>query len=307
MSVHECACMARSVGRLRFASEEMGIIKAVDAAGAMIIANGYGEGSRSLAIPLQPALSARRFLVRDEQASRLYGTSMMPDLRSMGPGGLNLLTVSELSRKLEERQTTSVDIVRDCLNRIAGPGCGYPELGVCESRGGIEAGAGVRREPRRSALHGIPIGIKDIFDTYDMPTEYGSTIYKGFRPATDTALVGLMTRAGMVIIGKCKTTEFASPVPVGVRNPHDFNRSPGVSSSGSAAAVADYMTPLALGSQTGGSDDPAGRVLRRGRLQIDSDRARSGWHPAPAADARHDGPVCPELPGHRPPSSGALR
>jgi amidase len=69
----------------------------------------------------------------------------------------------------------------------------------------------------------------------------------------DTALVGLMRRAGMVILGKCRTTEFASPVPVGVRNPHDFARSPGVSSSGSAAAVADFMVPLTLGSQTGGS------------------------------------------------------
>jgi Asp-tRNA(Asn)/Glu-tRNA(Gln) amidotransferase A subunit family amidase len=86
-----------------------------------------------------------------------------------------------------------------------------------------------------------------------MPTAYGSGIYKDFRPTMDTALVGLMRRAGMVILGKCKTTEFASPVPVGVRNPHDFGRSPGVSSSGSAAAVADFMVPLALGSQTGGS------------------------------------------------------
>ena len=89
-------------------------------------------------------------------------------------------------------------------------------------------------QPRRSRLHGIPIGIKDIFDTFDMPTTYGSTIYKDFQPTMDTALVGLMRRAGMVILGKCRTTEFASPVPVGVRNPHDFARSPGVSSSGSA-------------------------------------------------------------------------
>ena len=109
------------------------------------------------------------------------------------------------------------------------------------------------QEPRRSAFHGLPVGIKDIFDTFDMPTAYGSPIYQGYRPATDTAIVGLLRRAGLVILGKCATTEFASPVPIGVKNPHDFGRSPGVSSSGSAAAVADYMVPMSVGSQTGGS------------------------------------------------------
>jgi amidase len=108
-------------------------------------------------------------------------------------------------------------------------------------------------EPRRSPLHGIPVGIKDIFDTHDMPTTYGSSIYAGHRPAVDSVVVALMRRAGLVILGKCTTTEFASPVPVGVRNPHDPARTPGVSSSGSAAAVADFMVPLAIGSQTGGS------------------------------------------------------
>ena len=177
----------------------------------------------------------------------------MPDLRTKGPAGLNILTALELSEKLEAGQTTSVAIVQDCLDRIKARdpdirGWAYvdPELALRQARACDE-------QPRRSPLHGIPIGIKDIFDTYDMPTAYGSDIYKNFRPTMDTALVGLMRRAGMVILGKCTTTEFASPVPVGVRNPHDFARSPGVSSSGSAAAVADFMVPLALGSQTGGS------------------------------------------------------
>jgi Asp-tRNA(Asn)/Glu-tRNA(Gln) amidotransferase A subunit family amidase len=86
-----------------------------------------------------------------------------------------------------------------------------------------------------------------------MPTEYGSPIYAGHRPAVDSVVVALMRRAGLVILGKSTTTEFASPVPVGVRNPHDLARTPGVSSSGSAAAIADFMVPLAIGSQTGGS------------------------------------------------------
>src|SRR5262245_65437153 len=81
----------------------------------------------------------------------------------------------------------------------------------------------------------------------------GSQIYKSHRPANDTAVVSLLRLAGAVILGKCVTTEFASPVPIGTKNPHDPLRSPGVSSSGSAAAVADVMVPLALGAQTGGS------------------------------------------------------
>ena len=177
----------------------------------------------------------------------------MPDLRTKGPAGLNLLTAIELSARIAAGQTTSVAIVQDCLDRIKARdpdirGWAHidPELALKQARASDE-------QPRRSPLHGIPVGIKDIFDTFDMPTAYGSGIYKDFRPTMDTALVGLMRRAGMVILGKCKTTEFASPVPVGVRNPHDFARSPGVSSSGSAAAVADFMVPLALGSQTGGS------------------------------------------------------
>jgi Asp-tRNA(Asn)/Glu-tRNA(Gln) amidotransferase A subunit family amidase len=177
----------------------------------------------------------------------------MPDLRTKGPGGLNIPTAVELSEKIAAGQTTSVAIVQDCLNRIKARDPDVrawahvdPDLALRQARACDD-------QPRRSPLHGVPVGIKDIFDTYDMPTSYGSQIYKDFRPTMDTALVGLMRRAGMVILGKCRTTEFASPVPVGVRNPHDFARSPGVSSSGSAAAVADFMVPLALGSQTGGS------------------------------------------------------
>lgn len=177
----------------------------------------------------------------------------MPDLREKGPAGLNLLTASDLSEKLEQRQTTSVAIVEDCLERIAARDPDIRGWAYLDPETALNQARACDAQPRRSLLHGIPIGIKDIFDTYDMPTTYGSAIYKDFRPTMDTAVVGLMRRAGMVILGKCKTTEFASPVPVGVRNPHDFSRSPGVSSSGSAAAVADYMTPLALGSQTGGS------------------------------------------------------
>jgi amidase len=177
----------------------------------------------------------------------------MPDLRDKGPGGLNLLTVAELSAQLEQKQTTSVAIVQACLDRIKSREPDIRAWAYLDPEAALAQARACDEQPRRSPLHGIPIGIKDIFDTFDMPTSYGSAIYKDFRPTMDTALVALMRRAGIVIIGKCRTTEFASPVPAGVRNPHDFNRSPGVSSSGSAAAVADFMIPLALGSQTGGS------------------------------------------------------
>jgi Asp-tRNA(Asn)/Glu-tRNA(Gln) amidotransferase A subunit family amidase len=109
------------------------------------------------------------------------------------------------------------------------------------------------REAPRSALHGVPVGIKDVIDTADMPTEYYSPIYRGHQPKWDAACVALLRRAGCVILGKTATTEFANNHPAPTRNPHNLAHTPGGSSSGSAAAVADRMVPLALGTQTGGS------------------------------------------------------
>ncbi len=165
---------------------------------------------------------------------------------------LNELDATEAAARLADGRATSHALVSACLERIAG-------------RDG-EIGAWAHLEPAHALgqaclsdaagsgpLRGIPVGIKDIFDTADLPTEYGSPIHRGHRPTRDSACVAALRRAGAVILGKATTTEFASPVPVGVRNPRDFARSPGVSSSGSAAAVADCMVPVTLGSQTGGS------------------------------------------------------
>ena len=102
-------------------------------------------------------------------------------------------------------------------------------------------------------LHGIPVAIKDIFDTADYPTECGSVLLKGRRPMRDCTAVTRLREAGAVIIGKTVTTEFAYFHPGPTRNPHDLERTPGGSSSGSAAAVAAGMVPLAIGSQTNGS------------------------------------------------------
>ena len=177
----------------------------------------------------------------------------MKDLRRLGPAGLNTLDVGSAVARLAAGEITSEALVSDCLKRIAARDedlCAWafiePELALIQARQ-------CDGEAPRGPLHGVPVGIKDILDTKDMPTEYGSVIHRGHRPVFDTSCVTALRQAGAVILGKTATTEFASPVPIGVRNPHDFGRSPGVSSSGSAAAVADYMVPVALGSQTGGS------------------------------------------------------
>jgi Asp-tRNA(Asn)/Glu-tRNA(Gln) amidotransferase A subunit family amidase len=102
-------------------------------------------------------------------------------------------------------------------------------------------------------LFGVPVAVKDVFDTVDLPTEYGSPIYRGHRPRADAALVGLLRAAGALIVGKTKTCEFACMHPTDTRNPLDLERTPGGSSSGSAAAVAARIVPLATGTQTAGS------------------------------------------------------
>ncbi len=102
-------------------------------------------------------------------------------------------------------------------------------------------------------LHGIPVGIKDIFDTTDMPTEDGTVLHAGRRPHRDCTAVAMLREAGAIIMGKTVTTEMALFGPGKTRNPHDATRTPGGSSSGSAAAVAAGMVPLAIGSQTNGS------------------------------------------------------
>ncbi len=99
----------------------------------------------------------------------------------------------------------------------------------------------------------MPVGIKDIIDTYDMPTSYGSSIYAGYQSAGDASGVAMLRAAGAVILGKTVTTEFAMFTPGKTANPHHLAHTPGGSSSGSAAAVADHMVLLALGTQTAGS------------------------------------------------------
>lgn len=105
----------------------------------------------------------------------------------------------------------------------------------------------------RGPLHGLPLGVKDVIDTFDAPTEYGSPIYRGHRPAADAGCVAMARALGALVLGKTVSTEFATFPPGPTANPHNPAHTPGGSSSGSAAAVADRMLPLAYGTQTGGS------------------------------------------------------
>jgi amidase len=118
---------------------------------------------------------------------------------------------------------------------------------ACERDAALAAGAA------SGALHGLAVGIKDIIDTSDLPTEYGSPIYRGHRPRRDARCVTLLKEAGAIIVGKTVTCEFANYAPSRTRNPYDPGRTPGGSSSGSAAAVADGHVAVALGTQTAGS------------------------------------------------------
>lgn len=165
----------------------------------------------------------------------------------------NRLSAVEAARLIAARKLDAESLVRSCLEQIearnevaAWAFCDF-ELGLRAARARDAAGA------PSGPLHGLPVGVKDVFDTVDMPTEYGSPIYRGYRPAWDAACVALTRRAGGVILGKTATTEFANNHPAATRNPRDLDHTPGGSSSGSAAAVADHMVPLAFGTQTGGS------------------------------------------------------
>ena len=163
------------------------------------------------------------------------------------------LSAAEAARRIARGELTSEALIASCLERIAAREPDVRAWAWLDANLALRQARALDREPPRRPLHGVPVGIKDIFDTADMPTEYGSPIYRGHQPKWDAACVALLRRAGCVILGKTVTTEFAHLHPGKTRNPHNPAHTPGGSSSGSAAAVADYMVPLALGTQTGGS------------------------------------------------------
>ncbi len=166
-------------------------------------------------------------------------------------------TLADTITALRDGVISALDVVESCLDRIAAVDPGIqawafldPEHARAQARALDEARANGRP---LGPLHGVPVGVKDIFDTRDMPTEDGTVLHADRQPPRDSTVVALLRQAGAVIMGKTVTTEMALFGPGKTRNPHDPTRTPGGSSSGSAAAVAAGMVPLAVGSQTNGS------------------------------------------------------
>ncbi len=164
------------------------------------------------------------------------------------------LGACEAATLIAQQKLTAVELTQACLARIEArenevkawihldAAAALAQAHACDAQGPV------------APLYGVPVGVKDIIDTADLPTEYGSPIYEGHRPGADADCVARVRAAGGVVLGKTVTTEFAFRHPFGqTRNPHNSAHTPGGSSSGSAAAVADFMVPLAFGTQTGGS------------------------------------------------------
>ncbi|MBO6521264.1 MAG: amidase [Rhodospirillales bacterium] len=169
----------------------------------------------------------------------------------------NLLTATEAAEAIRTGNLTSRDLIDACIARAeerADDVGAWIYLNPCLAREQADNCDQALAEGRDlGPLHGVPVGLKDIIDTADMPTENGSALFEGRRPVADSTIARLLRAAGAVIMGKTVTTEFALSAPGKTKNPHDPAHTPGGSSSGSAAGVADHQVPLSVGTQTGGS------------------------------------------------------
>ncbi|MFL9913340.1 amidase [Paraburkholderia sp. RL17-337-BIB-A] len=165
----------------------------------------------------------------------------------------NTLSAWETAALIERGELRPSDLMRACLDRIAERDGEVHAFVNLDPDGAMRQARILDTAPRKGLLHGLPLAVKDLMDTADFPTEYGSDLYKEHRPRSDAAVVALCRREGAVVPGKTVTTEFAYFHPGPTRNPLNLGHTPGGSSSGSAAAVADLMVPLALGTQTAGS------------------------------------------------------
>lgn len=171
---------------------------------------------------------------------------------------LNQLTVFEASQLIRSGEITPEELVADCLERIEKVESEVLAWRIVDRDRAMEAARSLTEEVKngrvRSPLHGIPIGIKDIFDVAGLPTRAGSEIFEDVEPAArDSSIVARLREAGVIILGKTYTTKFAFYDPAPTRNPYHLNHTPGGSSSGSAAAVSSDMALLTVGSQTNAS------------------------------------------------------
>ncbi|MDJ0640245.1 MAG: amidase [Paracoccaceae bacterium] len=172
-------------------------------------------------------------------------------------GDLHLLTARDAVEAIVGGSLSSEALVEACLSRIAETDATLRAWAHLDAKAALEQAREmdrVRKSGRATGkLHGVPIGLKDIIDTTGVPCERGSALYEGRVPVRNATIADRLIEAGAVVMGKTKTTELAFVHPTDTTNPHDPARSPGGSSSGSAAAVAAHQVPLAIGSQTGGS------------------------------------------------------
>jgi len=163
------------------------------------------------------------------------------------------LTATEAAALMREGKLSAVELAEACLARIAARDADVQAWMHLDPDLVRRAAKAADATPPKGPLHGIPFAVKDVIDTADLPTEYGSAIFAGNRPAADAACVAKMKAGGAVLMGKTVSTEFATYRPGKTRNPHNPAHTPGGSSSGSGAAVGDSQVPLAFGTQTAGS------------------------------------------------------
>ncbi|MCE9641667.1 MAG: amidase [Betaproteobacteria bacterium] len=208
------------------------------------------------------------------------------------------LTAAEAAARIRDKQLTSEALVRSCLDRIAERDADVRAWTHVDPAHAIAQARELDKRAPAGPLHGLPFGVKDVIDTADMPTTQNSPQYQHHQPAKDAGCVAVARQAGALILGKTDTVEFAAGGRKALtRNPHNPAHTPGGSSSGSGAAVADFMVPLAFGTQTGGSHiRPAafngiyglkptwGAVSREGAKLLSASCDTIGWYGRSVAD-----------------------
>jgi len=210
------------------------------------------------------------------------------------------LTAAAAAAQIRDRKLTCETLVRSCLARIAERDGDVRAWSYVDPTHAIAQARELDKRPAMGPLHGLPFGVKDVIDTADMPTTQNSPQYQNHRPAKDAGCVAVVRQSGSVILGKTDTVEFAAGGRKALtRNPHNLAHTPGGSSSGSGAAVADFMVPLAFGTQTGGSQiRPAsfngvyaikptwGAVSREGAKLCSAYCDTVGWYGRSVADLK---------------------
>ncbi len=166
---------------------------------------------------------------------------------------LNTLCAGQIAQMIRDGETTAAAVMAACLEHITQRESDVGAFIHLDAERAMERAKAADKSPSDGLLHGVPFGIKDIIDTADYPTGWGSQIYHEHRPPRNASCVEHFVRAGAIPVGKTVSTEFAYFQPGKTANPHNLGHTPGGSSSGSAAAVGDNMLPLAFGSQTAGS------------------------------------------------------